>query len=108
MSTGIGSWSNPSQIEAIYPFVGTEVLLVIAGFVFWIWWHVKQMRDENRELDKQAEYYREIGLERAMHHGGAPKIATEEEVKVSPAQVTADSSQASGTAEPGVTPAPSG
>ncbi len=107
MSTGIGSWANPSEIEAIYPFVGSEVLLVIAGFAFWIWWHIKQMRDENRELDKQAEYYRKIGLERAMHHGGRAQIATEDEVKANPAKVAADSSQAAPAEGPGANPAPS-
>lgn len=79
MSTGIASWSNPAEITAIYPFVGTEVLLVVAGFAFWIWWHVKQIRDESRELEKQAAYFREIGLDRAMHYGAEPRIATTEE-----------------------------
>ncbi len=37
MFTGISSWSNPESIGAIYPFVGTEMLLVIAAAVFWIW-----------------------------------------------------------------------
>lgn len=107
MSTGISSWANPSEIEAIYPFVGAEVLMVIAGFAFWIWWHVKQIRDENREMEKQAAYFRKVGLERAMHYGSVPKIATEEEVKANPARVAADDSQIPPKEVPGVTPAPS-
>ena len=72
MSTGISSWLNPESITAIYPFVGTEVLLTIAGVVFWVWWHIKQIRDENRELDEAAAAHREEGLHNVMnrHNGG--------------------------------------
>lgn len=72
MSTGISSWSNPETIEAIYPFVGTEMLLTVAGVVFWVWWHVKQIRDENRELAEAAESHQNEGLHNVMdkHRGG--------------------------------------
>ncbi len=71
MSTGISSWSNPAEITAIYPFPGTEWLLVIAGFVFWIWWHVKQIRDENRALKDAAEHHRRYGLRKTMEENVA-------------------------------------
>lgn len=73
MSTGISSWSNPETIGAMYPFVGTEVLLVIAAAVFWIWWHVKQIRDENRELEEAAAYFRRVGLREVMERNRAPE-----------------------------------
>lgn len=66
MSTGISSWSNPETIGAIYPFVGSEMLLTIAGVIFWIWWHIKQIRDENRELAEAAEAHRSAGLDKVM------------------------------------------
>lgn len=73
MSTGISSWANPESITAIYPFVGTEVILVIAATIFWIWWHIKQIRVENRELEEQAAYYRKIGLHEAMGIPSSPQ-----------------------------------
>ena len=35
---------------AIYPFQGTEVILVILGLAFWIGFHVLQARVEAEEL----------------------------------------------------------
>ena len=52
MSTnGLTSWAvDLKDIGAIYPFQGSEVVLVILGLVFWIGWHVLQMRHENEEI----------------------------------------------------------
>jgi hypothetical protein len=52
MSTnGIESWAvDLKDVGAIYPFQGSEVLLVILGLVFWIGWHVIQTRQENAEI----------------------------------------------------------
>lgn len=75
MSTGISSWSNPAEITAIYPFPGSEWLLVIAAFIFWIWWHVKQIRQENRELEEAAEYYRKHGVRGTMEENVARSVA---------------------------------
>jgi len=78
MSTGISSWANPETITAIYPFVGSEVLLTIAGVVFWIWWHVKQIRDENRLLEQAAMAHQDEGLEKLMQRlEAAPLVETE-------------------------------
>jgi hypothetical protein len=53
MSTnGMTSWAvDLKDIGAIYPFQGTEVLLVILGIIFWIGWHIIQTRQETAELD---------------------------------------------------------
>ena len=48
MSTGIETWKNLSEIGPIYPFVGSEVMLVILGVLFWLIWHVIQMGSERR------------------------------------------------------------
>ena len=54
-----------ADIGAIYPFQGTEVLLTIAGLVFWLGWHWFQIRRENahfksvqnlRDPEKVKEY----------------------------------------------------
>ncbi|MBX3569411.1 MAG: hypothetical protein KF914_15225 [Rhizobiaceae bacterium] len=52
MSTnGMENWAvDLKDVGAIYPFQGSEVLLVILGLVFWIGWHVIQTRQENAEI----------------------------------------------------------
>jgi predicted negative regulator of RcsB-dependent stress response len=45
------SWAvDLKDVGAIYPFQGTEVLLVIIGLAFWIGWHIVQTRQENAEI----------------------------------------------------------
>ncbi len=64
----IDSWAvDLTTIGPIYPMVGTEVILVILGFVFWIGWHVWQFRFEQRTYDEDVKLLSEPGkLERAM------------------------------------------
>ena len=52
MSTnGTESWAvDLKNIGAIYPFQGSEVLMVILGLIFWIGWHVLQTRQESAEI----------------------------------------------------------
>lgn len=54
MSTGnFENWAgNISEIGAVYPFVGSETFLAIAGVIFWLWWHVKQNKMENEDIEK--------------------------------------------------------
>lgn len=55
MSTnGMTSWAvDLKDVGAIYPFQGSEVLLVILGLAFWIGWHIWQVRHENAELKSE-------------------------------------------------------
>ena len=55
MSTGIESWSAEglSEVTALYPFVGSEVLLTIVGVIVWIGWQVWQIKSENNTYDEQ-------------------------------------------------------
>ena len=55
MSTnGMTSWAvDLKDVGAIYPFQGSEVLMVIIGVAFWIIWHIMQMRMEAAELDRE-------------------------------------------------------
>ena len=56
MSTnGMTSWAvDLANVGAIYPFQGTEVLLVVVGLAFWIGWHVLQTRQETAEFDNDV------------------------------------------------------
>jgi len=56
MSTGpVDNWLNIDTFGAIYPFVGTEMMLVVVGFAFWLIWHFLQLRKENEEFAKDIE-----------------------------------------------------
>ncbi len=56
MATGpVDNWLNLDTFGAIYPFVGTEMMLVIVGFAFWLIWHFIQLKKENEEFAKDIE-----------------------------------------------------
>jgi hypothetical protein len=57
MSTnGMTNWAvDVKDIGAIYPFQGTEVLLVIVGLALWLVWHVMQIRQENAEIESDMK-----------------------------------------------------
>ena len=59
MSTnGMESWAvDLAEVGAIYPFQGTELILLIAGLIFWIWFHVAQAKAESRELDASVKEF---------------------------------------------------
>jgi hypothetical protein len=61
MSTnGLTSWAvDLKDVGAIYPFQGSETLLVILGLAFWIGWHVWQIRHESTEIEH--ERHRGVG-----------------------------------------------
>ncbi len=61
MTTGnFTDWNgNILDIGPIYPFVGSEVVLVIILIVVWIGWHFLQLRSENRQLDDEAAMLRQ-------------------------------------------------
>lgn len=74
MSTGLSDWVNLDNIGAFYPFAGAEWLLVLAAVIFWIWWHVKTIRQENQEMEEARKYFRKIGLEKAMDTKGKARL----------------------------------
>ncbi|MGB1883388.1 MAG: hypothetical protein ACPHUF_05745 [Gammaproteobacteria bacterium] len=59
MSTG--SFENfagtITEIGPLYPFVGSEMILVGAAVIFWLWWHISEMRIEKREYEEEVERY---------------------------------------------------
>ena len=51
-TTGFTSWAvDLKDVGAIYPFQGYETPMVLAAVVFWIVWHIWQIRYENADLD---------------------------------------------------------
>ena len=58
-TTGLTTWATDlKDIAAVYPFQGWEVLMVIAAFVFWILWHIVQLRQESAEYreDRRSHF----------------------------------------------------
>ncbi len=55
-TTIIDSWATDiSLLGPIYPFAGSEMAFVIAGVLFWISFHVLQLRTEAAELAADAK-----------------------------------------------------
>jgi hypothetical protein len=56
MTTGnFANWDGDlTQLGPIYPFVGSEMLMVILAVIFWIVWHILQIRMENRTHDNDV------------------------------------------------------
>ena len=57
-TTGIESWAvDLKDVGAIYPFQGSEVLMVVIGVVTWIAWHIWQSRWEKEKYEQQIQKY---------------------------------------------------
>jgi len=57
-TTGIESWAvDLKDVGAIYPFQGSEGLLVVIGVVAWIGWHIWQSRWEKEKYENQVKNY---------------------------------------------------
>ncbi|HEX9881061.1 MAG TPA: hypothetical protein VGA65_00990 [Hyphomicrobium sp.] len=60
MSTiGYSNWAvDLKDVNAIYPFQGWEVAMVLAAVAFWLIWHIVQIWQENREYkEDRTEHY---------------------------------------------------
>jgi len=69
MSTAnFANWDgNILDIGPIYPFVGWEGLMVVLCIVFWVGWHIVQIKIENKQLEEDARALRQSGnLQRAV------------------------------------------
>lgn len=82
VGTGLDSFTDPAGITVLYPFAGWEVLFVVIGVVLWIGWHVRQVREENKDYDDALELYERVGMERAMRFGGSTHLVTDEDIQV--------------------------
>jgi len=51
-TTEVTSWAvDLATVGPIYPFVGTEMLWLVLGIVFWIGFHIWQIGFEKRTYD---------------------------------------------------------
>ena len=57
MQTGnITTWTGDlSEIGPLYPFVGSEYILLAVTVVLWLLWHYWQSRIEKKEYDDEVE-----------------------------------------------------
>ena len=63
-TTGIESWAvDLKDVGAIYPFQGSEVLMVIVGVALWIAWHFWCVRWERSEHEEKI---RKFGNQESM------------------------------------------
>jgi hypothetical protein len=54
-------------IGPIYPLVGWEGIMVVLAVIFWIGWHLLQIRAENRQLEEETDNLRRTGnLQKAV------------------------------------------
>ncbi len=67
-TTEVTTWvTNLSDIGPIYPLVGWEVLMFILGLIFWIAFHVWQIRTENQIYEEDlARLQRPEDVEHAL------------------------------------------
>ncbi|MEM9627460.1 MAG: hypothetical protein AAGA21_14580 [Pseudomonadota bacterium] len=67
-TTEITSWAvDLSTVGPIYPFVGTEMLWFVLGLVFWIGFHIWQIRFEKQTYDDDMAHMKRPELfERAL------------------------------------------
>jgi hypothetical protein len=80
-STGLDSFTNPAEIGAMYPGVGAETAMLGILVALWLAWHFVQVYQEESEYREAVKHYREVGMERAMHHATG-SIATEDEIRI--------------------------
>ncbi len=80
MRTGLDSFLDPGSIGPMYPFVGTEVLLVVVAVVLWLLWHWRSGRGEDEEYREARGHYERLRLQRVMFRGGTALIPSEEEL----------------------------
>lgn len=56
-----------ADIGPIYPWQGSELILVIAGVAFWILWHIIQLREEKEEFEQDvAEFGSKESIKKAL------------------------------------------
>ncbi len=51
MSNGVESFAKLAEMGALYPFQGSEGLLVILCTAFWLAWHIWQLKSESDECN---------------------------------------------------------
>ena len=56
-----------ANINAIYPWQGSELIMVIVAVAAWIVWHIMQLREEKEEFAKDiSEYGSKESIQKAL------------------------------------------
>jgi hypothetical protein len=56
LTIGLSNWAIDLEgAGAVYPFQGAEWLFVLLGVIFWIGFHVLQIRQERQEVEHEME-----------------------------------------------------
>ena len=57
-TTGIGSWAvDLANIGPVYPFQGLEIIMLLIGLAFWIWWHIWSIKRELATYDEKIQRF---------------------------------------------------
>ncbi len=57
-TTPIETWAvDLADVTAIYPLVGSEVIMAVIGIVLWLGWHVWQCRFESQAYSDEVQKY---------------------------------------------------
>lgn len=57
-----------ANIKAIYPWQGSELIMVIVALAAWILWHILQLREEKEEFARDmAEYGSKEAIQKALN-----------------------------------------
>lgn len=55
-TTPLDSWAvDLADVTFIYPFVGSEVIMVVVAVILWIVWHIWQCRFESQTYKEDIE-----------------------------------------------------
>jgi hypothetical protein len=67
-TTPIDTWAvDLADVTAIYPWVGSEVVMVWGAIILWLLWHVWQVKHENATYrDKLAKYGDDETIRKAL------------------------------------------
>jgi hypothetical protein len=57
-TTPIDTWAvDLADVTYIYPWVGSEVAMVVLAVVLWLAWHVWQVKFENQTYEEELAKY---------------------------------------------------
>ncbi|HLC09122.1 MAG TPA: hypothetical protein VJK06_07540 [Methyloceanibacter sp.] len=45
------------DVGAVYPWIGTEVIMVLAAIAVWILWHILQISEEEADIADDVKRY---------------------------------------------------
>ncbi len=67
-TTPVETWAvDLTSLGPVYPFVGSETIMLVIGVVLWLAFHVIQIAQENRVLNEEASRLKDPKrLEEAM------------------------------------------